>query len=72
MLIDRLATGALTLSSVGILAPHLSEENVDALLEAADSRSTREVERLIAALHPQPDIESSVRALPASPSPPEV
>ena len=64
VLIGRLTTGALTLSSVGILAPHLTEENVDALLEAADRLSTREVERLIAVLHPQPDVESSVRALP--------
>jgi hypothetical protein len=63
-LVDRLASGALTLSSIGILAPHLTEENVAALLEAADGRSTREVERLIAALHPQPDVATSLRALP--------
>jgi hypothetical protein len=64
-LIDRLSSGALTLSSIGVLAPHLTEENVDALLDAADGRSTRDAERLIAALHAQPDIASSVRALPA-------
>lgn len=64
VILERLAEGALTLSSIRILAPHLTGENVDALLDAAGDKSTREVEQLIAALHPQPDIAPSVRALP--------
>jgi 5-methylcytosine-specific restriction endonuclease McrA len=63
-IVDLLVTGALTLSSVKILAPHLTEENVDAMLEAARGKSTREVEALIAVAHPQPDVPASVRALP--------
>jgi 5-methylcytosine-specific restriction endonuclease McrA len=63
-LVELLAEGALTLSSVGLLAPHLTDETLEPLLEAARGKSTRDVERLIAALHPQPDIPASVRALP--------
>ncbi len=50
---------ALTLSSVGILAPHLTDENGEPLIEAARHNSTRDVERLIACLHPQPDIPAN-------------
>jgi 5-methylcytosine-specific restriction endonuclease McrA len=64
-----LAEGAVTLTSVGLLAPHLTDENHDALLDAARHKSKRDVERLIACLHPQPDIPSSVRKLPALPGP---
>ena len=65
VILKLLARGKLTLSSVKILAPHLTDENVDALLEAVRHKSTSEVEQLIAAAHPQPDIPSTVRALPA-------
>ena len=64
VILERLAEGAITLSSLRILVPHLTDENVDSLLEAARHKSTREVEQLIAAAHPQPDIPQSVRALP--------
>ena len=64
-MLPLLDDGALTLSSVGLLAPHLTDENVDALLEGSRNRSTRQVERLIAGLHVQPDIPASIRALPA-------
>ena len=63
-LLALLSDGVLSLSSLGLLAPHLSDETLEPLLEASRFKSTREVERLIAALHPQPDIPASVRALP--------
>jgi hypothetical protein len=66
VVLERLADGGLTLSSVRILAPHLTDENVEALLAAARHKSTREVEQLIAAAHPQPDMPATVRALPAA------
>lgn len=65
-ILEGLADGALTLSSVGILAPHLTDDTADALLDAARHKSTRDVERLVAAVYPQPDIPSSVRGVPAS------
>lgn len=66
IILELLVAGELTLSSVKILAPHLTDENVDALLDAARYKSTREVEQLIAAALPQPDIPATVRALPAT------
>ena len=63
-ILKRLTEGELTLSSIRILAPHLMDENVDGLLEAARHKSTREVEQLIATAHPQPDISPSIRSLP--------
>jgi hypothetical protein len=64
-LLELLADGALTLSSVGLLAPHLTDETLEPFLEAAKHKSTRDVERLIANAHPQPDIPTQIRALPA-------
>jgi 5-methylcytosine-specific restriction endonuclease McrA len=64
--LPMLADGALTLSSIGLLAPHLTEDNHDALLDAALRKSTREVQKLVACANPQPDIPASVRALPAT------
>ena len=66
-LLAELEAGGLTLSSIGLLAPHLDDENCDALIEAARGKSTREVERMIAEIHPQPDIAATVRALPRAP-----
>jgi 5-methylcytosine-specific restriction endonuclease McrA len=63
-MLPMLQEGTLTLSSVGLLAPHLTEENQEPLLAAAQNQSTRQVELLIACLHPQPDLKSSVRARP--------
>ena len=68
-ILTRLSDGVLSLSSVGLLAPHLTEETAEAMLEAAAGKSTREVERLIASWHPQPDVPSMLRALPTSKTP---
>jgi len=65
-MLPMLADGALTLSSVGLLAPHLDESNHEALLEAARHRSTREVHKMLACAQRQPDIPASLRALPVS------
>ncbi len=63
-ILDRLADGRLSLTTVGLLAPHLDDDNCEWLLEAAAHQSKREVERLVAALHRQPAIPAMVRALP--------
>jgi 5-methylcytosine-specific restriction endonuclease McrA len=65
-----LADGSLTLTAVGLLAPHLTAENHRELFEAARRKSKREIELLVARLRPQPDVASTVRKLPA-PTPPE-
>ena len=60
----RLADGGLTLTTIGLLAPHLTDENNEALFDAAQHASRRDVERLVASLYGQPDIPASVRRLP--------
>ena len=62
--LDRLSDGGLTLSNARLLAPHLTANNHRALLEAARHKSKREVEQLVATLHPQPDVPASIRRLP--------
>jgi len=63
--LDLLAEGALTLSSLDLLAPHLTDDTVETMLEAASGQSTRAVGKLIAAWHPQPDLPTTLRALPS-------
>jgi 5-methylcytosine-specific restriction endonuclease McrA len=67
MIFTHLAEGDVTLTTVTLLAAHLTDENYEALLEAARHRSKREVERLVASLVPQPDIASSLRKRPSVP-----
>ena len=72
IVLTRLAEGDLTLTSISLLAAHLTDENADALIDAARHASKREVERLVACLYAQPDVPASVRRLPrveTSPSP---
>jgi 5-methylcytosine-specific restriction endonuclease McrA len=65
VILDALASGALSLTSVRMLSPHLTQENHEAVLSRASSRSRREIEALVAELAPRPDVPSSVRKLPA-------
>jgi len=64
-ILDRLEEGSLTLATVGLLAPHLTQDNHEELLNAAHHRSKREVEELVARLHPQAPVPASVRRLPS-------
>jgi hypothetical protein len=69
-ILDALASGALSLSSVRMLNPHLTPENHEAVLASASGRSRREIEALVAELAPRPDVPSSVRRLPVTPPAP--
>ena len=62
--LDQLVEGSLTVTSVRLLARHLTAENHRELLGAASRRSKREVEELIAYRFPRPDTPSSVRKIP--------
>ena len=64
-ILELLIAGAVNLTTVCLLARHLTSENHEELLRAATRKSKREVEHLVAALRPRPDIESAVRKLPA-------
>ncbi len=64
-ILGLLADGALHLTAVGLLAPHLTLENHERALAAARHKSKREVEEIVAALRPLPAVPSSVRKLAA-------
>ena len=67
MVLDRLASGALSLTTVRLLRPHLTEENHVAVVTKASGWSRQEVLELIAELAPRPDVAPSVRKLPTTP-----
>jgi len=68
MLLDMLADGRLHLSGIAKLAPHLTRENRDALLDRAAHRGKRQIEELVAELAPRPDAPAVMRKL-AEPAP---
>ncbi len=67
VLLAMLSDGRIHLSGIGKLAPHLTEANCEEVLARAAHKSKREIEELVAALAPKPDVPSSVRKLPTRP-----
>jgi len=68
---EAVAEGRLHLSGVVLLAPHLVEQTAEALLAAASHKTKAEIERLIAARFPRPDVFAWVTPHPpASPAAP--
>jgi hypothetical protein len=66
VILEMIADGALTLTSVALLRPHLNRDNHLALLEAARHKSKREVEQQLACRAPKPDAPSVMRRLAAA------
>jgi 5-methylcytosine-specific restriction endonuclease McrA len=64
VVLERLEAGDMTLTTIGLLAAHLTPDNHQQLIEAARRKSKREVEHLVATLRPQPSVPSLVRKLP--------
>jgi hypothetical protein len=64
VILERLADGSLNVTTVRLLARHLTGENHEELLRAAARCSKREVEELVARRFPRPDTPSSVRKIP--------
>jgi hypothetical protein len=62
-----LADGRLHLTAIAKLAPHLTPDNRDAVLERATHCSKRQVEELVAELAPRPDAPALIRKLPGRP-----
>jgi hypothetical protein len=60
-----LAEGSVNLTTVRLLAPHLTRENHHEVLTSARGRRKPEVEAIVARLSPRPDVPSTVRKLPA-------
>ena len=66
LVIELLADGSLTVTTVGLLATHLTADNHRSVLESARHKSKRAVEGIVAALRPLPAVPSSIRRLPDS------
>jgi hypothetical protein len=64
LILDLLASGSLSLTSVRLLGRHLTAENHQSVLARARNRTQREIEALVAELAPRPDLPSAVRKLP--------
>jgi 5-methylcytosine-specific restriction endonuclease McrA len=64
LILDLLASGSLSLTSIRLLGPHLTVENHESVLARARDRKRREIEALVAELTPRPDIASTVRKVP--------
>jgi hypothetical protein len=65
IIVERLEEGLLNLTSVRLLAPHLTLENHRQLLDEASGCRRPEVEELVARLSPRPDVSTTIRRLPA-------
>ena len=64
LILELLASGSLTLTSVRLLGPHLTAENHEPVLAKAMHKTRREIEALVAGLAPRPDLPSTVRRVP--------
>jgi hypothetical protein len=64
LILELLASGSLSLTSVRRLAPHLTAENHESVLARAMHKTRREIEALVAELAPRPDLPSTVRKVP--------
>src|SRR5713101_6951520 len=64
LILELLASGSLTLTSVRLLARHLTAENHQSVPAKARDRKRHEIEALVAELAPRPDLPSAVRRLP--------
>ncbi len=64
VVLEMIARGDIHLTTVNMLAAHLTEANHAEVLSRARHRSKREVEKLVAEIAPRPDVASRVVALP--------
>jgi hypothetical protein len=64
LILERLAEGAINLTTVRLLSPHLTADNHRAVLDSAGRKTKAQVEAIVAGLWPQPDVPASLRKLP--------
>ena len=69
-LLDLLAAGSMTLTTVRILGRYLTPENHQAVIERAQGLTRAEIDALVAEIAPRPDAATSVRKLPFPAAPP--
>lgn len=66
LVIDGLEDGSLTLTTVRLLSPHLTDRNVRDVVSSARYKSKRDIEILVASLSPKPTVPATIRKLPDS------
>jgi hypothetical protein len=64
VILELLGNGVANLTSIRLLAPHLTPENHKALLDEAAGKSRLQVEELLARRFPQPPVADGIRKLP--------
>jgi hypothetical protein len=64
LILRLFANGSLHLTAIKLLGPHLTAANHAQLLEQASSKNKREIELIVAAVAPRPDVPSRMRKLP--------
>lgn len=67
--LDELASGAIHLTGLFLLARHLTEENAEQLLGEARGKSKRQIEELLARCFPRSDVLSSITPVVAQSTP---
>jgi len=65
VILEMLAAGAIHLTAVRLLSPHLTPANHREVLDSARGKKKPEIEEIVARLSPRPDVPASVRKLPA-------
>ena len=65
VILEMLVTGAIHLTAVRLLSPHLTPANHREVLDSARGKKKPEIEEIVAGLSPRPDVPASVRKLPA-------
>lgn len=65
VILDLLADGSVNMTTVTLLAPHLSRENHCAVLAEATHRTKDEVKVIQSRLAPRPDVAATIRKLPS-------
>ena len=63
--LELIVSGRLNLTTIRLLAPHLTRVNHAELFAAAAGMRKRQVQKLVAERFPKPDVPSSVRRVPA-------
>ena len=64
-ILEAISQGRLHLTGASLIAPHLAEDTVERLIAAAQGKTKREVEKLLATLAPKKPFEPSIRKQPA-------
>jgi hypothetical protein len=66
VILDHLGSGALSVTAVKLVAPHLTLENHETVLDRAKRLTVRQVEELVAEIAPRRDARSSIRMIPGT------